>query len=57
MILRGRSPEEAIANLEDLRKQVPDYLLMHSLHVSIILLMFLTALKAEQYFNKVSDLS
>ena len=25
MILRGRSPEEAVANLEDLRAQVPDY--------------------------------
>lgn len=25
MILRGRSPEEAVSNLEDLRKQLPDY--------------------------------
>lgn len=25
MILRGRSPEEAVENLEDLRRQVPDY--------------------------------
>lgn len=58
MILRGRSPEEAIANLEDLRKQVPDYpvdaLAARIYYTSNVPNRFE---KAEQYFNKVSDLS
>lgn len=58
MILRGRSPEEAIQNLEDLRKYVPDYP-VDALAARI----YYTSKdpnrfeKAEEYYNKVKDLS
>lgn len=58
MVLRGRSPQDAIDNLEELRKQVPDYP-VDALAARI----YYTSKdpdrfeKAEGYFNKVQDLS
>ena len=58
MILRGRSPQEAVDNLEDLRKQRPDYpvdaLAGRIFYQSNIPNRFE---KAEEYFNKITDLS
>lgn len=58
MILRGRSPQEAIDNLEELRKQLPDYpvdaLAGRIYYTSNVQNRFE---KAEQYFNRVSDIS
>ncbi len=58
MVLRGRSPQEAIDNLEELRKQVPDYP-VDALAARI----YYTSKepnrfeKAEEYYNKISDVS
>lgn len=58
MVLRGRSPQEAIDNLEELRKQVPDYpvdaLAARIYYTSTAPNRFE---KAEEYYNKVSDVS
>lgn len=58
MILRGRSPEEAIQNLEDLRTQVPDYpvdaLAGRIYYMSNVPDHFQ---KAADYYGKVPDLS
>lgn len=58
MVLRGRSPQEAIDNLEDLRKQVPDYP-VDALAARI----YYTSKdpnrfeKAEEYYNRVQDVT
>jgi tetratricopeptide (TPR) repeat protein len=55
MILRGRSPEEAVKNLEELRTQRPDYPVDQ-----LCGRIYYIAQKyesAENYYNKVSDLS
>lgn len=53
MILRGRSPEEAVANLEELRKQRPDYPVD-----ALCGRIYYIAQKyesAESYYSKVTD--
>lgn len=58
MILRGRSPEDAVSNLEDLRKQRPDYpvdaLAGRIYYFSSVPNHFQ---KAESYFNKVQNIA
>lgn len=58
MILRGRSPQEAVENLEELRAQRPDYpvdaLAGRIYYQSSVPNRFE---KAEEYYNKITDLS
>ena len=58
MILRGRSPEDAVSNLEDLRKYRPDYpvdaLAGRIYYFSSVPNHFQ---KAESYFNKVQNIA
>ena len=57
MILRGRNPEDAVATLEDLRKQVPDYpvdalaarIYYHTKNPNLQ--------KAAEYYGKVADVT
>lgn len=57
MILRGRNPEDAVATLEDLRKQVPDYpvdalaarIYYHTKNPNLN--------KAAEYYGKVADVT
>lgn len=58
MILRGRSPEEAVANLEELRTQRPDYP-VDALAGRIYYLSTAQGHfdKASEYYGKVADLS
>lgn len=58
MILRGRSPEDAIANLEELRTQCPDYP-VDALAGRIYYLSTAQGHfdKASEYYGKVKDLS
>lgn len=57
MILRGRNPEDAVATLETLRQQVPDYpvdalaarIYYHTKNPNLQ--------KAEQYYGKVADVT
>lgn len=55
MILRGRSPEEAVANLEELRTQRPDYPV--DALAGRIYYIAQNYEKAESYYDKVSDKS
>ncbi|MDD2601788.1 MAG: tetratricopeptide repeat protein [Prevotella sp.] len=55
MILRGRSPEEAVANLEDLRVQRPDYPV--DALAGRIYYIAQNYQKASSYYSKVTDFS
>jgi tetratricopeptide (TPR) repeat protein len=55
MILRGRSPEEAVSNLEELRTQRPDYPV--DALCGRIYYIAQKYEKAESYYNKVTDQS
>lgn len=55
MILRGRSPEEAVSNLEELRVQRPDYPVDQL--AGRIYYIAQKYENAESYYNKVTDLS
>ena len=55
MILRGRSPEDAVQNLEELRKQRPDYPV--DALAGRIYYFAQNYQKAVEYFDKIQDLS